>query len=149
MTSFSDIEIKHNRSVQSDIELHLKKCDDMFVPPLSGRVDLGAYAKKLFERSERMEAWRKDVLVGLIAVYLRDDKTAFVSNVSVLKEFEGLGIAGKLMQDCLSYLQHERIAAVELEVNAGNSRAITFYEKFGFKCADNKSNNLKFTFTYI
>jgi ribosomal protein S18 acetylase RimI-like enzyme len=149
MINFSDIEITQNRSMQSDIELHLKTCDKMFVPPLSGRVDLHDYSIKLFEKSNRFEAWCKDVLVGLIAVYFRDDKTAFVSNVSVLKEFEGMGIAGKLMNNCLSHLKDEHITLMELEVNIGNSRAITFYEKFGLKCVDNKSNNLKYTFTYF
>lgn len=131
----SEPEFKLNTAVAADIERHLAACDAMFVPPLSSRVQLGDYALKLSLRATRFEAWADNALVGLIALYCNDMETrvAHVSNVSVIAEWVGRGVASSLMSRCLAHAQIVGMRTAMLEVERSNLAAIGLYEKFGFR----------------
>src|SRR5436190_21860381 len=83
----------------SAVFTHLAKCNNDFVPPLSNKVDLELYSKKIAENSVTFEAWINDELVGLIAAYFNDLKqeTGYITNVSTIKEYSGKGIASQLL----------------------------------------------------
>ena len=55
---------------------HLAHCDAHFVPPLSGRVDIDAYAAKIADQAERFEAWAGGRSSGLVAAYCNDPDRA-------------------------------------------------------------------------
>lgn len=114
---------------------HLESCDHDFSPPLSQRTDLTRYADKLFTQAECFEAWVSGELVGLVAIYLNDEEEelAFISNVSVLRRWQGNGIASHLLRESLSLARKRRFNVACLNVNAANSAAITMYEKAGFR----------------
>jgi ribosomal protein S18 acetylase RimI-like enzyme len=123
------------RSASEDfIHAHLSRCDNSFVPPLSSRVDIGNYARKIASRAECFEAWENGELVGLIAVYCSapDQDAAFITNLSVLSEYRGKGIASRLMYNCIAHLRGLGVARIELEVGEGNKAAIALYERHGF-----------------
>ena len=90
MTSTEIIYTIDKSSVQ-DILIHLRECNNDFIPPLSDKVDLKEYAKKLFEKSNKIEAWHNNTLIGLIAAYFNDsiNKIGFITNVSLIKNFIG------------------------------------------------------------
>jgi ribosomal protein S18 acetylase RimI-like enzyme len=117
-----------------DIHTHLSLCKDTFVSPLGDRVDLDAYVSKIFCNADRLEAWDKSALIGLVAFYCGNahGETAFVTSVSVLPEYQGSGIAVTLFDNCLSFVRKSGLLAIELEVMCHDVRAIRFYEKFGF-----------------
>lgn len=147
MTSVS-IRFSRNRSSAPDIQLHLTVCSDRFVPPLSGRVDVPAYAAKLAHRAERFEAWSDTCLVGLVALYcppegpapvpsafpVRDGQRhvgeAFISNVSVMPAHLRQGIARHLLADAIAHCRG-RAARIALKVDR-RAAALRLYRSSGF-----------------
>ena len=103
------------------------------MPQLSTRVNLKEYAQKIIEKATLFEAWHNDTLIGLIAIYTNpQDHTAFITNVSVVKEFTGLGISSSLLHQCIEHLRTKKFLYINLEVNSHNSTAIGLYNKYGF-----------------
>jgi len=118
----------------SEIEHHLRQRDADFLPPLSGRVEIAAYASKLVANAVRFEAWAAGRLVGLIAVYCNDpaSETAYVSSVSVLQDQAGRGIASTLMSKCIEHVARMGMRCIRLEVSLDNEPARRLYERHGF-----------------
>lgn len=52
--------------------------------------------------------------------------------VSVLKEYWGLGIGRALTEVCIQCARDAGYVQLELNVVAGNARAVSMYKKFGF-----------------
>ena len=118
-----------------DILKHLLECDERFSPPLSSRVSLMDYAKKLEGLADRFEAWDSDRLVGLVAAYIRNSNKneGFISSVSVCNDFSGQGIGSLLMHRCLESASAYGLAKLSLEVAELDMRACAFYRKLGFQ----------------
>lgn len=72
--------------------------------------------------------------------YLHRANIAFV----LLKEFWGLGIGGKMMQECVKWCEEHNIEQIELDVLKENKRAITMYQGFGFEIVGTIPNALKY-----
>ena len=53
--------------------------------------------------------------------------------IGVLSDFWGQGVAARLMESALSWVENKQIVRIELSVMEGNERAIRFYERFGFQ----------------
>src|SRR5262249_10600899 len=112
---------------------HLTHCDADFTPPLSARLDLGDYAAKLAERAACFEAWDGGQLVGLVAAYVTPGAPeAFISNVSVVYELRGHGVASALVADCIDCARASGAATLTLEVATADRAARRLYEKLGF-----------------
>ena len=123
-----------NQATAAQLLLHLRTCDGSFQPPLSARLDIVAYAAKLADHAERFEAWRTGVLVGVVAVYCNQPGAgvAFVSNVSVVPDCAGQGIAAQLLAHCAEHAAQTGFRALRLEVGAGHQRARALYVRAGF-----------------
>jgi ribosomal protein S18 acetylase RimI-like enzyme len=104
------------------------------VPTLSGRVDIETYSRKIASRAARFEAWSGGALVGLVAAYCNDLETgiAYITSVSVLREWTGRGVAANLMKRCVEYARASGMRQLSLEVARDNSPAIKLYEESGF-----------------
>jgi len=128
------VEVCLNRATEEQIADHLTRCDADFVPPLSDRVDIAVYARKIAARAVRFEAWASGELIGLVASYCNDEEggVAFVTSVSVLKDWRGRGVASRLMERCVRHAEELGLRRVELEVDGRNARAIRLYEEKGF-----------------
>jgi len=115
----------------------LRACDGGFVPPLSQRVDIDAYAAKLALHARHACAWHDGVLVGLVALYCNDLErhTAFITNVSVDPGHARRGIASRLLGEALALGRAAGMRAVELEVDADNTAALALYRGHGFAIA--------------
>lgn len=114
---------------------HLHQCADCFSPPLSTYVDIDAYGKKIYEKAVTFEAWNGKRLIGLLAAYYSDKKTktGFITNVSVLKEHQHIGIASRLIENVINFGKKESLTKLFLEINRNNTNAIHLYRKCGFK----------------
>ncbi len=123
-----------NKASAAEIAEHLARCDANFVPLLSGRVEINSYAQKIASFATRFEAWSDGTLVGLVAAYCNDHekRIAYITSISVLKEWAGKGIATCLMSRCIEYAQTLGMRQVSLEVAQENAPAISLYEKNGF-----------------
>lgn len=128
------VEYRLNTASEAEIVEHLSRCDAAFVPTLSGRVEINGYAKKIASNAMRFEALVGDSLVGLVAAYCNDqDKgIAYITSVSVLREWMGNGIAACLMKQCIEHVKASGILQISLEVSRDNTPAISLYEKSGF-----------------
>ncbi len=71
-------------------------------------------------------------VVGYI-VCLISEKTSHITNISVKKEFQNLGIGSKLMDFIIKNLKIENFKSIILEARVSNLAAISLYKKFGFK----------------
>lgn len=79
------------------------------------------------------EAWEEE-LIGLIAAYYNSEKKeVYITNVSIIKQFNGRGIASKLMENCVSFAKSGGYLEINLRVASGNKSAIGLYSKFGFR----------------
>jgi ribosomal protein S18 acetylase RimI-like enzyme len=127
------LQYRRDTATTNDVHAHLARCDADFTPPLSARLDLGDYAAKLAERAARFEAWDGGELVGLVAAYVTPGAPeAFISNVSVVSELRGHGVAAALVADCIDRARGAGAATLRLEVASADRAAGRFYEKLGF-----------------
>ena len=128
-----------NESSKDDIRTHLFCCDGQFTPRLSERVDLGEYSSKIREKSFTLEAWKCQNLVGLVAAYMNiPDSSCYITNVSVLVDFAGRGIANRLLVACFEQAKTHGIKTVSLEVSKDSHPAIRLYEKFDFRVVEDR-----------
>lgn len=113
---------------------HLLACDELFLARLRERTVIEDYAKKLVTHALRYEAWIKDSLIGLLAGYCNDAERsmAYVSNLSIIKDYEGHGIARHLMGSFIERARDSGFQRISLEVFSEDQRAIRFYERSGF-----------------
>lgn len=113
---------------------HLQATDTSFIPPLSHRLELAAYAEKLAARATRIEVWDGPVLAGCIAMYANDpDRGGFISNVSVLPSRQGQGLAGQLLERTLQLAIELGLKRIRLEVHNDNAPARALYRRHGFR----------------
>ena len=136
------VEYLSNKASKEEIAEHLSHCDVDFMPPLSGRVEIKDYAKKIVSKATRFEAWSGGTLVGLVAAYCNDQekRVAYITSVSVLREWAGKGITARLMGQCIEHVKASGMRQISLGVSSDNTPAIRLYEKSGF-FAD-KANSL-------
>lgn len=129
---------------QAELFSHLKNSDDCFDPPLSTRVELLDYAKKIFDRSVTFEAWEKEILVGVISAYFNDaeNRLGYITHVGVLKSHRRRGIAARLFSLCMEYARERHFSMIELEVSKKNERAVALYQKAGFQVSARKNGSL-------
>lgn len=113
---------------------HLLKCSVGFVNELAKRTDIEEYADKIVAKAKTFEAWENKILVGLVAAYVNDPerKSSFITNVSVVEDLIGKGIAPELLERFINYARQNQFKEISLEVNKENHRAIKFYKKSGF-----------------
>ncbi len=90
----SRITYRTNVATFAQIAEHLALCDAAFQPPLSHRLVITDYAKKIADKATRFEAWSNDSLVGLLAAYCdaTESDSAYITSVSTLGEWSGNGI---------------------------------------------------------
>lgn len=141
----SGISYTQNESRNWHLITHFKALDKTFTDELSMRTSIEEYADKLISKSCRFEVWDNGKLIGLLAVYLNLEGTPFIfiSNISMLPEHQGKGIANTLLSKLIEYAKKCEFLYVELEVSAQNSRAQKFYRKLGFVEAGSKTGFLK------
>ena len=138
------LDFKVNACTEEDIRSHLSGCDRRFSPPLSDRVDIGEYSKKLRLNAVTFEAWNGESLVGMVAAYVDTRaRSCFITNTSVLPGFSRRGVAAKLLAACLARARAEQVDTVSLEVSQDSHPAIRLYTKFGFQVVGHREGFLK------
>jgi len=130
----ASFQVCENTASQLQILNHLLKCDARFKPPLSERVAIPAYATKIHQYAKRFEMWCNTELVGLVAAYFDDsEKKAFITNVSVVDQLLGRGIASALIFHTVDRARACGLERICLQIDAANVNARSLYEKHGFR----------------
>jgi ribosomal protein S18 acetylase RimI-like enzyme len=137
------IEYSLNKATEAEIAEHLFLCSVDFVPPLSDRVEIKDYAKKIVTKSTRFEAWGNGALVGLLAAYCNDPekRIAYVTSVSILSEWRKKGISTRLITNCIEQARKSGMHRISLEVARENILATQMYKKNGFTAAGNPKSS--------
>jgi ribosomal protein S18 acetylase RimI-like enzyme len=121
----------------------VKKLDSLFVPPLSERVDLQEYVKKIDNKGSLELAYsNEEKLIGTIAYYNNDliNRFAYITYLGVLPEFQGNGIAKRLIKRCIKHCEENGMEQVGIETWEKNTPVIQLYKKFDFELKNIKSD---------
>ena len=123
-----------SRASSAQLEAHLRHCDAHFIPPLSARLRIDAYVAKLAAHAVRLEAWQRGDLVGLVAMYCNDlqGRTAFITSISVDREWARHGITQHLLGQCAQQARAAGMVRIALKVAAENNAALSLYRKLGY-----------------
>lgn len=118
----------------SKLAQFLYKVDRLFPTPLSEKVNIDGYARKLHDSATVCFAEDNGTIVGIVGGYTENviNNTAFISIVGVLPEFNGKGIATKLLSEFIERAKLKRLNAVHLYADKNNSVAVHIYQKLGF-----------------
>ena len=126
------------------------RCDAVFVPPLSGRVDLEDYARKIAEQARALRGLVGSSSVGLVAAYCNDAGTP--GGVHHQRQrasgLDGQGIARGCW--CKLHRPGRRLGlrTHHLEVDRDNAAASRLYEKLGFTMAEPDRHDQSMTWTW-
>lgn len=143
-----EIVFVRNQASDARIAAHLHECDKSFIPPLSSRVDVGGYARKIANHAVTFEAWSDSSLVGLVAMYCNDqlERTAYITSVSVLAAWTGKGIAARLLGLSIEHAGACGMTKICLDVANDNLSAIDLYKKKGFIAQSIADSNVTMAF---
>lgn len=108
----------------------LYRVDRLFPTPLSVKVNIDEYARKLHDSATVCFAEDNGTIVGIVGGYTENviNNTAFISIVGVLPEFNGKGIATKLLAEFIVRAKLKRLNAVHLYADRNNSVAVHIYQ---------------------
>ena len=124
--------------------------DDYFNPKLSSRIDLYAYASKLYTNAKIVCAKDKnEILIGLCAFYINHkNNTSYLSFIAIDKNYHGRNIGSELINKMEQILRELQIQEVRLEVYSNNTQAKNFYYYKGYH-EINKNNDSTILIKYI
>ena len=122
-----------NNNLEKCVIEFLKKIDSLFKIPLSQKINLDEYSKKLIRYADVFLAFDNESIVGIFAGY-NNDKVFKISNISVLgvlNEYQGKGIARKLINNFLKLAEEKKMKKVK--VSTIDMRALNLYKSLNFK----------------
>lgn len=139
-----EIQYAQGTASEEDIFFHLHKCNKDFIPPLDNKVNIKEYAAKIFEKAITFEAWDNNIMVGLVAAYFNDleNKTGYITSVSIIRTYRGIGIAHNLLNNCITHAGLNNFKSICLEVSALNNQAVLIYKKIGFQVQEENDSLL-------
>ena len=132
--------IKFEHIIYSDankirFEKLVKQLDSEYSPPISSLVnDIQIYIEKMIEKAIVIIATYNKEDIGFIAIYCNDikNKIAYITSLSVKKEFQSKKIGKNLVEIAIQCAIERNMSSIELEVQKENSLVMSFYSKFGF-----------------
>lgn len=115
----------------------LEQFNSEFSPPLSTRIQsFDLYADKLVKYAFVFAAFSAGTpeAVGFCVIYANDQNTkkAYISQLGVKQEFQGLGVGKLLINEAIRIALDQGMKELGLEVRKDNDKAIQFYKHFLF-----------------
>ncbi|MFV0234516.1 GNAT family N-acetyltransferase [Empedobacter falsenii] len=129
------MDIVYNTATEKEIFQYLTKMNTLYVPALNTITNIEAYSRKLYDKAFRIEYYQKKILSGFLACYFNEEQNfVFVTTISVLPEYQNLGIAQQLLNKIIELSKaNPAIKKIDLEVSNQNTNAQKFYIKNGFE----------------
>lgn len=123
-----------------EVRQFLQETDNEFPTPLSARVDIDAYAKKLSEFSDFSICRDGESIVGMISCYTNRPPIGYISNVCIMSAYQGLRVFSELFHRLVDKVKGNGIKIIRLEVDSNNTKAKDVYIHCGFSvvACDNK-----------
>lgn len=114
------------------IEKYFRQADTCFEPKLSDQTDISAYAEKIAQYGCAIWCVCEEEDVGLCAFYANRPPEAFLTSLSVLKPFQGQGLARRMLRELKRLCIRRNLDTITLEVYRTNDRAQQLYQKEKF-----------------
>ena len=123
-----------------------------FEPPLSLRVDLDDYARKLLQVGEVIAAVKNDnSIIGTIGFYCNDleNGCGYISYLGVARYMRSAGVGGALLDKCLEECRSIGMTLVTVRTRASNRAAMAIYRSRSFEAEAELSSadRIKLTLT--
>lgn len=122
------------RLSQEEVYSYFVSNQEIFIPPLSDRVNLKEYSAKLVAYSTHFCVFTGKELTGFAAGYFNHPKRemSFLSTLSVVKEFQNKGIGSELLRTVINYGTSKGFDELRLIVYDANTDAVKLYTRTGF-----------------
>ena len=100
-----------------------------------GSNNLDDYTEKIFLNATILAHYEQGKLAGFIAYYNNHPsrESAFLTMLIVDRDFRSTGLGKRLLCQSLADLRKKQYKKILLEVKTENSRAVSMYERNGFK----------------
>lgn len=114
------------------VEKYFRRADTCFEPKLSDQTNISAYAEKIAQYGCAIWCVCEEEDVGLCAFYANRPPHAFLTSLSVLKPFQGQGLARRMLREMKRLCALRNMETITLEVYRSNDRARQLYQKENF-----------------
>ncbi|MFD2672992.1 GNAT family N-acetyltransferase [Marinicrinis sediminis] len=94
-----------------------------------------AHMRKRLRAGRTWVAVKQGRSVGLVHAVVQS-QAVWVDLLAVLRSEQGSGIGEKLLKRVFQYASYKKQKTVQVAVDGGNTRAMRFYEKHGFRIVD-------------
>lgn len=123
----------------------LKVFGDLLPDPLSDRINLSDYAYKLIKFADIGFVITDSKIIGLILLYANDHESgiAHIPLVSVLPEYQGLGIGKTMISRALALSRERNMHHLWLTVEKNNLSAQHVYATNGFRITSSSESKVK------
>ncbi|KKG09285.1 N-acetyltransferase [Methanosarcina sp. 2.H.A.1B.4] len=142
--SLKYIELDKSEFSSKKVENYFNEMCNYFIPPLNQMVDINKYSDKLVHNADCFFIQNHRKNIGFLAIYTNDysRKIAFISSVSIVPEYQGIGISQKLIDFSIEHARKKGMKYIKLEVNENNIKAIKLYKKNRFSVKSNDNSSL-------
>lgn len=144
--------LENNEESVSKMEYFLTKYSAEFAVPLTERIDIHEYTKKILANGYAFVALNslKEV-EGLVCGYANDavNLTAFESVFVTAPETRGSGIAEKLFKTQFEYCRSCGMTKIVFSTNRNNKAARKFYEKMGIPINEEIDDSSAIHYEYV
>lgn len=129
----------------------IENCDYVFPIGILKRTNSSEIITKIINNAIFLGAYENHQICGYCAFYANDfaTKTAYVTMIGVLPEFQGKGVGSKLIDNCIEKCKLLNMEKIRLEVLNSNEKAITFYKIKGFLFERPLSNETSYYIRHI
>lgn len=122
----------------------LLETDKEFATPLSSKVNIEKYAKKLSDFSHFAYCIDENKIIGMISCYINNPPLGYISNVCVKSEYQNKGVFNLMFSTLIYSLEQLGIKILRLEVDNNNTKAQEVYLKKGFAFSAQASEHSKY-----
>lgn len=126
------VEVQRAQAFYLDqIVVFLKSLSDDFPVPLSSKVDIPNYVRKMFDSGTVLVARCGGEIVGAAGGYANNHSshTAYLSVIATSAHFRKQGVAQMLLEAFERSAKADGMTFIHLETHKTNKRALSFYEK--------------------
>lgn len=115
-------------------------CDESFEHSICARANFEELFNKIDKFAEFIVAYDEEAL-GYVAMYANDKKgkVAYITLIGVRPQYRGKHVGKRLLMECCKIALSQGMKEIKLEVRNKNEKAMTFYEKNGFKVISSAS----------
>ena len=133
--------IKKSSFSEDDLRKFIESQDQNFKPPISNKIEITKYSKKLFSLAENLISVYNNKLIGVCSFYCQPEKNdyAFLSFLAVNNSLKGKGIAKQMLKRMILFCKESGIKGIKTSTWKGN-KAVKLYHDQGFVELDSEND---------